>query len=334
MVLANDPLFLREVLKDYIDKHDRNLKKSFMKSYAAHTSNPAKEETEYTKQSNCHICGGTHNMGNCTIFNKQTVEERSRTLVKKKLYYGCYMPIIVDHNARTCSNRRTCKPCNQNHATGLHGYAPKRRGGSNIAITSSANPTENDNLGASSVQVVSNFAEMDMKCASAKIPAKIISMCVVPVKIGHVRTKKEVSRLAILSNCSQGTFMKENIKKKLGISGRKTEITIKILNGKQNMESTVVTWLKVSKNGHGEGVRWLNFPAKHTTEALRADAEEVATQENARKREHFKTIADKLPTETNKKIGLAIGANCSKALEPEEVLPSKDGGSFAFRTPL
>ena len=105
MVLANDSLFLREVLKDYIDKHDRNLKKSFMKSYAAHTSNPAKEETEYTKQSNCHICGGTHNMGNCTIFNKQTVEERSRTLVKKKLYYGCYMPIIVDHNARTCSNK-------------------------------------------------------------------------------------------------------------------------------------------------------------------------------------------------------------------------------------
>ena len=32
-------------------------------------------------------------------------------------------------------------------------------------------------------------------------------------------------------------------------------------------------------------------------------------------------------------IGLLIGANCSKALEPE-VLPSKDGGPFAFRTPL
>ena len=179
------------------------------------------------------------------------------------------MPIIVDHNARTCSNRRTCKPCSQNHPTGLHGYAPKRRGGSNIATTSSANPTKNDNLGASSVQVVSNFAEMDIKCASAKIPAKIISMCVAPVKIGHVRTKKELSTLAILNNCSQGTFMKENIKKKLGISGSKTEITIKILNGKQNMESTVVTWLKVCKNGHGEGVRWLNFPAKHTREALR-----------------------------------------------------------------
>ena len=85
----------------------------------------------------------------------------------------------------------------------------------------------------------------------------------------------------------------------------------------------MVTWLKVCKNGHGEGVSWLNFPAKHTTEALCADAEEVATQENAWKWEHFKIIADKLPTETNIKIGLVIGANCSKALEPEEVLQVK-----------
>ena len=77
---------------------------------------------------------------------------------------------------------------------------------------------------------------MNLKCASAGIPAKIISICVVPVKIGHVGTKQEVSTLAMLDNCSQGTFMKESIKEKLGISGRKTEITIKTLNGKQKME--------------------------------------------------------------------------------------------------
>ena len=141
-------------------------------------------------------------MDNCTVFNKQTVEERSRTLAKKKLCYGFYMPITADHNTRTCSNRRVCKICKQKHPTGLYG------------------------VGASSVLVASNFAEMDMKCASAGIAAKVISMCVVPVKIGHVVTQMEVSTLAILDNCSQGTFVKESIKEKLGISGRKTEITI------------------------------------------------------------------------------------------------------------
>ena len=166
-------------------------------------------------------------MNNCTIFNEQTVEEGSRTLAKNKFCYGCYMPITADHNPRTCSNRMICKIYNQKHPTSLHGYVPKRRGGSNSATTSAANPIEIDNLGASSAPIVSKFAEMDMKCASAGIPAKIISMCVVPVKIGHVGTKKEVSTPAMLDNCSQGTFMKENIKKKLGISGRKTEIKLK-----------------------------------------------------------------------------------------------------------
>ena len=250
--LHNDPPFSREALKDNTDKHDKISKKRLMKSYAAQTPDPARDETEYTRQSNCHICSGKHDMDNCNIFNKQTVEKRSRTLAKKMLCYRCYMPINADHNARTCINRRICKMCNQKHPTGLHGYVPKRRGRSNIsATTSAANPIENDNLGASSVPVVCNFAEIDMKCASIGIPAKIISMHVVPVKIGHVGTKKEVSTLAMLDNYSHGTFMKESIKKKLGVSGRKTKITIKTLNEKQNMESTLVTGLKVSKNVHG-----------------------------------------------------------------------------------
>ena len=125
MVLANDPLFSRETLKDYPDKHDRSSKKRLMKSYAAQTLAPVKKETEYIKQSNCPTCGGKHDMDNCTV-NKQTVEERNRTLAKKKLCYGCYMPITADHNARTCSNRRVCEICNQKHPTGLHVYVPKK----------------------------------------------------------------------------------------------------------------------------------------------------------------------------------------------------------------
>ena len=226
-----------------------------MKSCTAQTPNPPLKETEYTKQSNNHFCGGKHDMDNCTIFNKQTVEQRSKTLARKKLCYGCYMPITADDNARTYSNGRMCKICNQKQLTGLHEYAQKRRSRSNSATTSAANPIENDNLGASSIPVVSNFAEMDKTCVSAGIPAKIINMCVAPVKIGHLGTKKKVSTLALLDNCSQGTFVKESIKKKFGISGKKTEITSKTWSRKQNMESTVVTGLKVSKNVHGEGIR-------------------------------------------------------------------------------
>ena len=45
----------------------------------------------------------------------------------------------------------------------------------------------------------------------------------------------------------------------------------------------MVTGLKVSKNVHGEGIRWLNLLATYTREALAADVEEVLTQEKAKK---------------------------------------------------
>ena len=32
----------------------------------------------------------------------------------------------------------------------------------------------------------------------------------------------------------------------------------------------------------------------------------------------------------NIKIGMLIGANCSKAIEPIEVIPSQEGGPYAF----
>ena len=70
---------------------------------------------------------------------------------------------------------------------------------------------------------------MDIKSASVNMASKIISVCVVPIKVTHVETKREVSRLAMLDNRMQGCFMKNNIREKLGASGRKTKI-IKTLN--------------------------------------------------------------------------------------------------------
>ena len=50
--------------------------------------------------------------------------------------------------------------------------------------------------------------------------------------------------------------------------------------------------------------------------------------------EHLEELVDKVPRKSDIEIGLLIGANCAKALEPQEVIPSKDGGPFAFRSPL
>ena len=82
---------------------------------------------------------------------------------------------------------------------------------------------------------------MNIKCNSSSIESKVISMCVVPVKVSYSKSKKEFSMYAMLDNCSQGTFIKEDIQKKLGAVGREANITVKTLNGELGMKSTAVS---------------------------------------------------------------------------------------------
>ena len=49
---------------------------------------------------------------------------------------------------------------------------------------------------------------------------------------------------------------------------------------------------------------------------------------------HLKELVDKVPRKSDIEIRLLIGASYAKALEPQEIIPSKDGGPFAFRSSL
>ena len=190
--------------------------------------------------------------------------------------------------------------CKQSHATGLHGYLPKKK---EHKVTSDPKdgvpPVNNKKL------MTSNFAEMDVKCNSSSIESKIISMCVLPVKVSHSKSKKEFSTYAVLDNCRQVMFIKEDIQKKLGAVGREADITVKLI-----------------------------LPPVYTKEDIPVDTEELATRENIKSWDHLKVIAEKLPYASDTEIGSLIGADRTKALEPQNVIPSKNGGPFAFRTTL
>ena len=190
--------------------------------------------------------------------------------------------------------------CKQSHATGLHGYLPKKK---EHKVTSDPKdgvpPVNNKKL------MTSNFAEMDIKCNSSSIESKIISMCVLPVKVSHSKSKKEFSTYAVLDNCRQVMFIKEDIQKKLGAVGREADITVKLI-----------------------------LPPVYTREDIPVDTEELATRENIKSWDHLKVIAEKLPYASDTETGSLIGADRTKALEPQNVIPSKNGGPFAFRTTL
>ena len=78
---------------------------------------------------------------------------------------------------------------------------------------------------------------------------------------------------AMLDNCSQGTFIKENIQKKLGAVCREADITVKTLNREQSMKS--IAGLRVSSSTAGDKEIWLNLPLAYTRKDIPVDIEEV-----------------------------------------------------------
>ena len=71
---------------------------------------------------------------------------------------------------------------------------------------------------------------------------------IVAVKIRYVNKRKEVTTYALLDNCSQGTFVREDIIHKLEASGARTKMTVTTMNGGQTYISTAVDGLEVACN--------------------------------------------------------------------------------------
>ena len=128
--------------------------------------------------------------------------------------------------------------------------------------------------------------------------------------------------------------MKDSMRKNLAADNKKTEITIKTLNGEEKMKSTVMSGLNVRGDSDEGNKIWLDLPATYSKEDLPADLEEVAKREKIEIWVRLKKIANKVPKASDIETGLLTEANCAKALEPQEGIPSKDGGPFACKSPL
>ena len=141
MKLANEPFFSRGALRDYTGKagkggnNKRSIKQNVEKIKMEEKCGDAKDGDGEFKKGQCPVCDENHDLGNCSMFKDQTLEERSKMLRKKKLCYGYYSPVSQDHNAKTGKQRITCMICKQSHPTGLHVYLPKKKHRKNFLRT-------------------------------------------------------------------------------------------------------------------------------------------------------------------------------------------------------
>ena len=182
--------------------------------------------------------------------------------------------------------------------------------------------------------IKSNYATLDtdVKCASTteKSGSKIISMSIVPVKIKHRDSNKMVTTYTMLDNFSQGSFILDSAIKKLGIQGIKTTLKLKTLHGERSESTFAVEGFKVTEI-HGDS-SWLALPKIYSRREIPVDKEEIATPTKIREWEYLKSISNEIAQNDDVNVGLMVGANYMKALEPTRILQSQNGGLYAYKT--
>ena len=122
------------------------------------------------------------------------------------------------NNATNCHKRLNCRTCSGGHPTAMHYYVRKMKEDAQMS-------NENDE------SVTNSLADVKTLSTVEKHQTKVISMCIVPVKVRAAAQGKDVLTYAMLENGSQGSFIREAVVKKMQTSGRKTTLNLKTLNG-------------------------------------------------------------------------------------------------------
>ena len=157
-------------------------------------------------------------------------------------------------------------------------------------------------------------------------------MCIVPVKVKSTAQGKDVLTYAMLDNCSQGSFIQEALVKKMQTSGKKTTLNLKALNGERSESTIAIDRLQVARSTDGN--TRIKLPRIYTRKHLPVDKKEIATPEKIEELDYLKTISSEITQTDDAEVGLVIGANCIKVLEPLKVIVSNNGGPYTYQTCL
>ena len=77
---------------------------------------------------------------------------------------------------------------------------------------------------------------------------------------------------------------------------------------------------------------WIKLPKMYARAELSVDKEEISTPDKIKQWDYLKLITSDITQTDGIKVGLLIGANCMKALEPLKVISSVDGGPCTYQT--
>jgi hypothetical protein len=161
------------------------------------------------------------------------------------------------------------------------------------------------------------------------VPRLAVGLSVVPVKVkvkkdGH--QERYISTYALLDGGSNTTFCTEALKDQLCLTGDTTKFLLTTMTKKNKETKSTVVSLKVYDLD--ENV-FLELPTVFTMPSMPITHDDIPKQADVDRWPHLNGIQLE---HINAEVGLLIGNDNIKALEPDEICRAENGGPYAVRT--
>lgn len=263
----------------------------------------------------CVYCGKGHSLADCQKIRKLPQKERVDFLKGKGLCFSC---LTQGHLSRDCKKRIQCDYCSKRHPSMLHYERTE-----DVAVDDKLNDAEYADAEAPSpIPITGGICGATGAGNSSRV------LAIVPVHIKLKKSSKIIDTYAFLDNGSEATFCSEKLMRQLGIEGRKTQILLRTMGQKKLEQSYIVSGLEVS--GVKENV-YIDLPDTYTHKDIPVSRESIPMQTDLEKWPHLHRV--ELP-EIDADVGLLIGANAHKAMEPWDIIHSIDDAPYAVHTIL
>lgn len=330
---CNDPLFgdILDVSLEGKGKPKTNIKRTSPRSSSFATSvsvagglrdGPQTRDQKHSPirpdafQSPCLYCQRSHTLELCEKIKEQTPKDRIRFLMSKGLCFGC---LTQGHMSKDCRKRMQCRECSAKHPSILHIKEE------NSACTESDEKGNKERTREVSSAFVGTGRE-NRNDTGAGIDETILS--IVPVKVKSKRSDKIIEVYAFLDQGSTATFCTDEVMRQLNLRGRRSELLLTTMGAERKVSTHVLSDLEVC--GLDEQ-NYIDLPQVFTQPSIPVKKENIPLQQDADRWSYLDEVC--IPR-LDREIGLLIGMNAYKAMEPQQIIKSRDEGPYAVRTPL